>query len=512
MLIDGGRVMRRSLSALVVAGAVVACSGGGAIPLAPLPACHQGATCIDPFPQGGSVDKVDLLLVIDNGSSMGEEQLSVVTGLPRMIQHLTTGDRDGDGTIDFMPARSIHVGIVDTDMGLGDVTGIASCDPGFGDDGLMQIRARRPATGCMADYSRAYPGNVFAFDVAGAHTPAQFEADLACVAALGTDGCGFPFVLDAPLKAISLTPTGSGDSPVSWTRRGYLPPVFYAGTFGHGDDPATNGAFLRPDSALAIVTVNDHDDCSTSNPNIFSIDDPAFNGVDLALRCHAFDAELYPIERYADGFTGLRANPALLVFAAITGVPPALSGRDPATILADPAMVSQIDPTHAGQLEPVCIEPSGRGIALPAIRVTRLAQQLRSAGAKVTLESICNADFTSAFDHILTLIVDTLGPSVPCIRPLMPSADGTVDCQLYASGTHCTDFTPAVAVTESTDQYGYQVCRLPQITRDRAGIDPGWIYDDGTLGAFSMLPHGCTQRIAFSALTAHPAPFTLVCP
>ena len=43
-----------------------------------------------------------------------------------------------------------------------------------------------------------------------------------------------------------------------------------------GHAPATNGAFLRPSSVLAIVTVNDEDDCSTPHPEIFSPDDARY--------------------------------------------------------------------------------------------------------------------------------------------------------------------------------------------------------------------------------------------
>lgn len=353
-------------------------------------------------------DQIDLLLMIDNSNSMTEEQASVVQEIPRLIQILTSGDRNGDGMRDFTPASSMHLGIVDSDMGLGGTSGIATCTSGLGDDGVMQTRARHPATGCRMDYGSTYPNHVFTFTAGGTTTPASFAADVGCVARLGTDGCGFEFELESPLKALSLTPTASGGSPVAWTAPGYVPPTFHGGLHGHGDDPATNGSFLRPTSVLAIVTVNDEDDCSTDHPEIFSPLDPMYASAPLNLRCHTFASQLYPPQRYVDGFIGLRSSPSRLVYAAITGVPPDLAGMDPAAILADPRMVEQIDPANANGLLPVCVSPGGRGVAYPAIRMTRVAAGLAAAGAHTTIQSICNDDFSAAFDVILGALADAL--------------------------------------------------------------------------------------------------------
>jgi len=510
------RSYRFAIGSLLAAVAVLGygCFERALKPVNPCTTSVQGSVI-----QVTNVDKVDLLLMIDNSNSMTEEQASVVNEVPRIVQVLTSGDRDADGVQDFTPARSLHIGIVDSDMGLGDVTGIATCDPGFGDDGLMQIRARHPAAGCMADYSGSYPGNVFDFTVGGGTTPSQFGMDVGCVATLGTDGCGFEFELESPLKAISLVPTGTGDSPVNWTHAGYRPPTFYAGTFGHGSDAATNGAFLRSDSALAIVTINDEDDCSTPNPQIFSPDNPAYNTVDLNLRCHEWASELFPVQRYADGFLGLRSNPGLLIYGAITGVPPTLGGMDPAVILTDPAMQEQVNPAMTNQLLPACSVP-GRGVAYPARRMTELAQLLNSAGASSTIQSICSSDFGPAFDEIINIVSMALQGA--CLaRQLNPDADGNVDCDVLdvlppigsgATYEHCADLEHPEAytleATEATVIAGStimrEVCRVHQVGRAGAGIDPGWAYDDGNAGlmaGWSSLPAGCTQRVGFSVVS-----------
>jgi hypothetical protein len=386
--------------------AVSACVAGGLDSGVP----PDGGAPVDSGPPLAPTDQLDLLFMIDNSTSTNEAQFSLVTEIPRLVTAITTGDRDGDGTADFMPVRSLHIAIVDSDMGIGDVTGIATCDPGFGDDGLMQFRTRAPRTGCSADYTSAYSAtpNVFELTAGGARTAAQVATDVACVAFVGTGGCGFEFELESPLKALSLAPTASGDSPVTWTRAGYRPPTFWQGTLGHGNDPATNGAFLRPDSVLAIVTVNDEDDCSTPNPHIFSPDDPTYDFVDLNLRCHTFTSELYPIQRYADGFLGLRASPARLVYVPIVGVPPALAGMSPTVILADPNMQEQTNPAMPNQLLPACVLAGGGGVAYPGVRMTQLAQLLAAAGAHTSVQSICNANLSTATDSLLGVLADAL--------------------------------------------------------------------------------------------------------
>ena len=87
-----------------------------------------------------NVDEVDLLLMIDNSNSMAGEQTLLGMELPRMIRVLASGDQDEDGMQDFQPVRSLHVGIVTSDMGAGPAVPagetVPSCDNGLGDDGM----------------------------------------------------------------------------------------------------------------------------------------------------------------------------------------------------------------------------------------------------------------------------------------------------------------------------------------------------------------------------------------
>src|SRR5215510_6653175 len=57
-----------------------------------------------------TIQDVDLLVMVDNSSSMREEQANLTGNLPQMVQELTEGERK---------ARSLHVGVISSDMGNG---------------------------------------------------------------------------------------------------------------------------------------------------------------------------------------------------------------------------------------------------------------------------------------------------------------------------------------------------------------------------------------------------------
>jgi hypothetical protein len=481
-------------------------TGEDAAPSDPLASCAMGtAECRDVH--SASVDEVDLLLLVDNSGSMTEEQQSLVTELPRLIAILSTGDRNGDGLQDFQPARSLHVGIVSSDMGTGSVSGIESCSAGFGDDGVMFNRGST-GTGCMP----TYPSSVFDFMV-GRDDAGAFATAVGCVASLGTDGCGFEQQLEAPLKAVSLTPQPDGSSPVAWTRPGYRPPVFYGSTFGHGGAGEPNDGFLRPDSVLAILVVTDEEDCSANDPSIFDRTDPRYSSVDLNLRCHTFVDAQYPVQRYVDGFIGLRSTPDLLVFAAIVGVPQDAvdAGLSYDQILALEEMTERIDPVLHNRLLPSCTSPGGRGVAYPPRRIVQVARGLEALGASTSVQSICNTAFTGAVDGIVEQLSESLLGA--CLSDaLSVDAGGHVDCELYevlaaiggpAEFQHCADLPNADAYTFAGEQIDVitgveirrEVCRVRQVSAAESSSTPGWFYD---VGASSPLPAGCAQRIAFS--------------
>jgi hypothetical protein len=483
-------------------------------PVDPCTTSHQGASI-----SIGGIDEVDLLFLVDNSSSMAEHQAQLRDQIPRLVSTLVTGHRDAAHGGDFPPPRSIHVGVVSSTMGLGPITGVPSCPSGFGDDGILFGRSPSPAAGCT---SPAPPRGIFEF-VQG-DSSAQFASDVACTAVLGTGGCGLEFELEPILKALAPGPDATGGSSVQWTAPGYQPPMFYMGTFGHGNDPATNGGFLRPNSALVILTLNDEDDGSTDHYEIFG-NDPTYTGWPLNVRPVEFADQLFPVQRYVDGLVGLRTNPSLVIYSTITGIPNDLSPGPgvPTTrdrldaILADPRMIPMPDPNHNERLVPVCSDTMGTQTAVPGLRMVQVARGLLDRGATVAVHSICENDLTPAIDDVIERLVGVFRSE--CLgRALNTDAEGRVACDvlelLPASGdeTHCASLEHPEAYTFVRTQTTTfadgttstrELCRVRQLDRASAAAGGvGWAYDDGNpaLGAFSMLPTGCSQRVGFSTI------------
>jgi len=433
-----------------------------------------------------AVDKVDVLFLVDNSNSMAEEQASLTIQFPHLVSVLATGDRDGDGTPEFPAVKDLHVGVVSSDMGNGGYP-VPTCATTFGDDGILITRGNTATAGCMATYPPYLafmpPGDVM-----------QFATDFACVARLGTGGCGFEQHLESVLKAV--TPSTSGIT-------------FNMGTVGHAD--RENAGFLRDDSVIAIVVVGDEDDCSALDPDLFNPSSTTYTG-DLNLRCFMYPAAVQPVGRYVDGFRALRPdNPDLFVFADIGGVPTDLVANPDAidynAILADSRMQETVDTTAMStRLTPSCNVP-GRGLAFPPRRMVTVAQQF---APNAVVQSICQDDFGPALDAIIKKIADVLG-KVCLPRALNPDATGRVGCEVVEVLPSTGDFTRCDQVAGRTftrmsdpglgEPEGHEVCTVDQVP---GGAGAGWYYDNGT-EAIMRCPATTPQRIAFTAGAEPPA-------
>lgn len=338
---------------------------------------------------------IDLLLVVDNSSSMTEEQASLSAELPGLIRSLVDPpDIDGDMMPDWLPVSDLQVGVVTADMGTGGFTVPTCARSDSGDDGVLRTVGRTDITGCMA----TYPG--FLRFEPGTGMPEAFAFDVGCVAQAGTGGCGFEQQLEAALKALSPA------APTPYTGPSYTPPRFFRDAAGHGD--GANAGFVRQDTLLAVVIVTDEEDCSARDPELYNPGSATYGITDLNLRCfvHA-DAALHPIERYVDGLARLRANrPDLLAVGLIAGVPVDLAVSQPtdsdfARMLDDPRMRETVDVTMPTRLVPSCSVP-GLGVAFPPRRLVEVARRL--SGARSTVQSICQADFSPAAEAIAGLL------------------------------------------------------------------------------------------------------------
>jgi hypothetical protein len=317
-------------------------------------------------------DSVDLLFMIDNSNDMAEQQTALAMQLPRLFIELA--------------ARydSINAGVVTSDMGSGGFAVPTCRESNFGDDGVLRTSGNTAISGCNATYPPFLSFNP------STDEPRAFANEVSCVAVTGTGGCGFEQPLEAILKAV--TPSTQGPS-------GRFDGTFSMGTVGHAD--GANAGFLRPDADLAIVLLTKEEDCSALDPELFNPSSSVYSG-DLNLRCFSFPGAVQPFERYADGLTAGR-DARRIHFLPIVGVPDEAAGSDFEAILAHPDMQEMIDPSMPTRLRPSCNIP-GIGFAFPPRRIVEVGRLLDAEGASVSIQSICQADFTPAIDALITLL------------------------------------------------------------------------------------------------------------
>lgn len=348
-------------------------------------ACEGGDCC------RRATGELDVLLMVDNSNSMSQEQSSLVAQIPRLVEALATGDVNGDGIQEFPAVESLRIGTVSSDMGVGGFSVFTCNEPNFGDDGLLRTRGNTMIAGCAAIYP-----SYLSFSAATDTMPAAFAQDVTCVAALGSNGCGFEQQLDAMLKAVTpSTAIGADGSPVT----------FANGTTGHAD--GANAGFLRSDAVLALINLTDEDDCSAIDPDVFNEGSARYPGSDLNLRCFQYPEAVQPVSRYVHGFASLKADPSAVVYATISGIPTDLEGESYDTILADPRMIERPDPEARSQLTPSC-DVEGRGLAFPPRRLIETARGLEEEGVLTVATSICQENLTVAVSAILARVADSV--------------------------------------------------------------------------------------------------------
>lgn len=510
--------------------------------LAPLGPCTVSAVS-ERVDQTG-ISSVDLLFVIDNSGSMASEQVKLAKELPRLVGVLTSGDRRyttenytpptdrSDTTRFFTPVKSLHLGVVSSNMGgidtvpTGSSASITSCQ-GLGDDGILQTSTDIAADGVTAVRQGEFPGydlneRVLAPDsscelgpqpkyqdyVAGEEpTQEEVAASFRCVSRLGVRGCPFEQQLEAMWKA--LAPSNIEDEELG---------NFLDGNSGQGE--AENKGFLRPEAILAVLHVSDEEDCSITPEG-----KPLFDQTDIGtaygpinVRCgrHSDPAEglVWPTDRYVKGLKSLKPdNPDRIIFGAIVGIPTDAAGQDYDEILDRSDMTFREVGTGANTLPvPSCtgqsVSPDGKPKTDEAYPPRRFLEVAKGFGSQAVIYSICQNDYAPALNLVIEKIASKLkGNCLP--RRLNPSPEGLVACEVYEllppSQTSCTSDRghvgdPVVRTVKTTGGKTEKrnACLMSQIPVRQsmvlAGL--GWYYDDFSedLGA---CPAGEQQRISF---------------
>jgi len=359
-----------------------------------LAGCENEPVTVGNNTQALEIDKVDILLVVDDSNSTRGLQ----TQLPELLDSFIAGsDEPGHERPEL---TDIHVAVVSTDMGL-EVPGIDGC-AGVGDDGVFIELTSEDIEQCGANV-----GNFVEYE--DGHGEITTELAASCVPTVGTEGCGFEQPLEAMLKALW---------PASNTS------VQFKVGDGHGED--ANEGFLREDSLLVVIVVSDEDDCSASDHSIFVPSLAASEEKGLNVVCATGGDSLFEVGRYVEGLKALRESENdPIVFVALSGVPVELADAQGEVDLSDseavgayydsvleaPEMQFEIDDRGSADfaddgLVPSCMkndEVGGR--AFPPHRLVQVAQAFGNAGV---LGSVCAEDFASTIGGVIRATAEKL--------------------------------------------------------------------------------------------------------
>ena len=386
--------------------------------------------------------KIDILWVIDNSSSMEQEQASLARNFPEFTRVLETIE---GGLPD------IHMGIISSNVGTAEGGGDAldgKCD-GQGDDGALIAGGDPSGAGCVA----LTDGAAFISDIAvnedGTMREKNYEGSLedqfSCMAVLGTNGCGFEQHLESMKRALT-----------------------------EGKNPD----FLREDAFLAVIFIQDEDDCSASDRAIFggsvqdSVDDEL--GEYSSFRCFEFGTTCEPdsertlgprencapdeesdymasVSDYIEFLKSVKDDPSKVIVAAITAPPtPVTVANDESKdeLWVQPSCVVCAD---GGSDCPGAVGSDADPNTLVAARPSvRMGAFLDGFSARSTFQSICDydpkiqdVDFSDALTKIALLLTKVVGN--PCIDGKIsdtdPSTDGVqADCRVSdVSGLNTDD-------------------------------------------------------------------------
>ncbi|MCH9683883.1 MAG: VWA domain-containing protein [Deltaproteobacteria bacterium] len=315
--------------------------------------------CGDPDSPGCG-NAVDLLFVIDNSGTMGEEQLNLATNFGLLVERLQTLE-DGAGnrvgvdvnimvtTTDF-DNRSCHGPW--TNPSYTPAKGSPIYTPcterlerftGFGDDPLVVEDACLLV--CDPDAPAAPEDHFIHFDTLGDDNvvgggPAEA---LACLGPQGIDGCGYEAPLESMLQALNPDACWNDPEACSDPRWDWL-----------------SQPFLRPGSLLAVAIITDEADCSVRDFTImgdvdFMEVDPSagtpqpssalcwnagvvcsgldprtgeYTGctaadidIDGTVGVDSTEAVLHPLSRYTDLLGALEARGHEILMLGVLGVP-----------------------------------------------------------------------------------------------------------------------------------------------------------------------------------------------
>jgi hypothetical protein len=350
---------------------------------------------------------IDILFVIDDSPSMLDKQTNLKNNFPNFINVLNTIEGG-------LP--NVHLGVVTSDLGTKGAddaqagpsvgSGIGACLSSGGKNGNLQTNAL--VSGMFISDTKNSDGT------RTTNYTGSLDAAFSAIASVGVNGCGFEQHLEAAKRALDNNPSNAG--------------------------------FLRPNAYLALVFLQDEDDCSMAHSTLLG-NDTGTLGPLQSFRCNRFghvcqtggqnsdqmnqigpkadcasndnSAYLTKVSDYVDFFKGLKSDPANVIVAAIAG---------PTT----PYEVELRPPPNGGtaipQIAHSCSYNGANGpeVADPSVR---LKQFLDSFPNRSTFSTICQQDLSGALVQIAQLLKVVLGS--PCIDGKLADVDPDTDGPQY---------------------------------------------------------------------------------
>ena len=358
---------------------------------------------------------IDILFMVDDSGSMRQEQESLAGNFPRFIEVLESIEGG-------LP--NIHLGVISSNVGTGPVGGGGDSCAGNGDNGDLLVKDGCPA---LTDGGR-FIEDVVVDEQTGTRSfnySGDLAAQFSCMAQLGTTGCGFEQHLESVKRAL---------------------------------DPgnATNAGFLRDDAFLAVIFIQDEDDCSTTTAGREMFDGSQDDrdaplGELSSFRCFEFGTTCEPASErdfgprdnctpgdddtdymestdvYVDFLKGLKSDPSKVIVAGIMGDRENADGvvvvgedesKTPPELWTEPVCVVCPGGASSGcSLSPT--DPDGALVAAAA--TVRMRAFLDAFPQRSTWQNICNYDpaindinLSGALVQIATLLKKVIGS--PCLE------------------------------------------------------------------------------------------------
>lgn len=366
---------------------------------------------------------VDILFVVDDSMSMMDEQEQLGIWSSELFSVLS-----GSGEL-----PDLHIAVTSSSVA---IPALENCQYGLG--GSLHVGA------ATLQYGQ------FIRDVAGPEgRERNYEGTLnetfAKMARVGNSGCG----LEQPFRAAEMALSNYG-----------------SGTKG----------FLREDALLLVVFVTDEDDCSASDPTLFT--DPyadacselgvitSYRCFEHGVKCHdgkgarAFgerrncrpdDSSPYvtPVSGFAEFLKSLKQHPGQVIVAGIYGKPHHVKAipDERVTWVTTPRLANVCGTTGA----------EGTG-ATPAIRMNGLMAEF---GGRASQSSICESELSWAMRDV-GLVTRGAAKRSPCLRGALFDADKSAmgiqpACRVEVASDVATDELPACPTADGARCFTVEV-------------------------------------------------------